>query len=280
MCMSIWSRRVLILLFLLQACARANTSASATHAGTAANAAGKPAQASTMSQAGAPTQAGAASLPRAGTAAAAAGGGGNAAGPKQLHWYMSCGDPMCRLDDKPFDDPNISNCTTQKLGDVCSGAGDQCDGVAQCGAKLICAAADPSTQFGGCPMSRARFKEQIEYLTEEQRRAFRDQLLRIPLASYRYKHAPEAGPQLGFVIEDIEPSNAVSGDHVNMYGYLSMAVAAIQEQQHQIAELEREVAVLRARVEVRGGRAVAQRSQRVPRPNTSTVTGPPWRIAK
>jgi hypothetical protein len=187
---------------------------------------------------------------------------------------MSCGDPMCRLDDKPFDDPNIPNCTTQKLGDLCSGAGDQCDGVARCGAKLICAAADPTTQFGGCPMSRAHFKEQIEYVTEEQRRAFRDQLMSIPLASYRYKHAPEAGPQLGFVIEDIEPSSAVSGDHVNMYGYLSMAIAAIQEQQRQIADLERELGVLRARVEGRDGHDAQHRAVGRQRPATRSQRGP------
>ena len=70
----------------------------------------------------------------------------------------------------------------------------------------------------------------------------------LPLASYHYKHAPGAGPQLGFIIEDIEPSVAVSGDHVNMYGYLSMAVAAIQVQQQQIAALQRELERVRAQL--------------------------------
>jgi len=70
--------------------------------------------------------------------------------------------------------------------------------------------------------------------------------MRMPLASYAYKHAEGAGPQLGFIIEDIEPSVAVSGDHVNMYGYLSMAVAAIKVQGQRIEALEREVRRLRA----------------------------------
>jgi uncharacterized small protein (DUF1192 family) len=70
----------------------------------------------------------------------------------------------------------------------------------------------------------------------------------LPLASYRYKDAAGAGPQLGFIIEDVEPSVAVSGDHVNMYGYLSMAVAAIQEQQAQIAALQGELEQLRAQL--------------------------------
>jgi hypothetical protein len=161
---------------------------------------------------------------------------------------MTCGAPVCQADPAPFDDPNVPNCTTQKLGDKCDASGTQCDGVARCGAKLICAATDPTRGPGGCPISRARFKEQVEYLTDEQRRAYRDELMSLPLASYRYTHAPEAGPQLGFMIDDVEPSVAVSGDHVNMYGYLSMAVAAIQEQQKQIADLKRELAQVRAKL--------------------------------
>jgi hypothetical protein len=161
-----------------------------------------------------------------------------------LHWHMTCGDPVCRTDATPFDDPKIPNCTTQKLGGACSNDGELCDGVASCGAKFICSANDPSK--GPCPISRARFKEEVEYLSPEQRREVRDQLMSVPLASYRYVHAPEAGPQLGFIIEDVAPSVAVSGDHVNMYGYLSMAVAAIQEQQQEIARLHREVAEQRA----------------------------------
>ncbi|HKU42673.1 MAG TPA: tail fiber domain-containing protein [Polyangiales bacterium] len=117
--------------------------------------------------------------------------------------------------------------------------------MASCGAKLICAASDPTQGPGGCPISRARFKQDIQYLSPEQLRSYRDQLLRMRLAAYRYKHAPEAGPQLGLIIDDVEPSAAVSGDHVNMYGYLSLAVAAIQEQQLQIDALQREIERLR-----------------------------------
>jgi hypothetical protein len=69
----------------------------------------------------------------------------------------------------------------------------------------------------------------------------------MPLATYHYRDARGLGPQLGFIIEDIEPSVAVSGDGVNLYGYLSMAVAAIKVQQAQIESLRREVKELRAR---------------------------------
>jgi hypothetical protein len=151
-------------------------------------------------------------------------------------------------EDKPFDDPSIPNCTTEKVGDGCTEANERCDGVATCGATLICTTSDPTMGPGGCPRSRARFKQAIDYLNEQQLREYHAQLVGLPLASYQYKDAPGAGPQLGFIIEDIEPSAAVSGDRVNMYGYLSMAVAAIQVQQEQIGALQRELEAVRAQL--------------------------------
>ena len=162
-------------------------------------------------------------------------------GSGSLRWYTSCGTPVCTSDPAPYDDPNIPNCTTQQLGDPCTTAGDRCDGVAACGATYICATSAPKT----CPRSRARFKRDISYLDQAQLEQYHDELVSLPLASYRYKDAPEQ-PQLGFIIDDIEPSAAVAGDHVNMYGYLSMAVAAIKVQQQQIETLQRELEQLRA----------------------------------
>ena len=170
------------------------------------------------------------------------------AGTGNLHWFTTCGDPVCGISPDPFDDPNIPNCTTEKEGQSCTTMGQQCDGVAGCGATLICTDRDPTAGPGGCPISRARYKQDIAYLDEAGLRAYRDQVLNMPLASYHYRSAPSAAPQLGFIIEDIEPSVAVSGDHVNLYGYLSMAVAAIQVQQNQIEALERETRALRAQI--------------------------------
>jgi hypothetical protein len=170
-----------------------------------------------------------------------------ARGDMNLHWYSTCGDPVCRgngISDKP----DIANCTTEKMGDSCTSEGQLCDAVLSCGASLICSKSDPARGPGGCPISRARFKQEIDYLSAQELHAYHDQLMSLPLASYRYKHAPEAGPQLGFIIDDVEPSVAVSGDHVNMYGYLSMAVAAIQVQQAEIAALQRELVQLRAQL--------------------------------
>jgi len=168
------------------------------------------------------------------------GGGGGA-----LRWYTTCGDPVCSNDPDPFDDPSIPNCTGQEHGDACTERDAQCDGVASCGATLICTDRDPTMQPGGCPISRARFKQDIAYLSEQELQDYHEQLMSMQLASYHYRTAPQSSPQLGFIIEDIEPSAAVRGDHVNLYGYLSMAVAAIQVQQRQIRALESELQALR-----------------------------------
>ena len=56
---------------------------------------------------------------------------------------------------------------------------------------------------------------------------------------YRYKDGPER-QHLGFIIEDVEPSPSVDSQHdqVDLYGYTSMAIAALQEQHHEIESLK------------------------------------------
>ncbi|HMI93255.1 MAG TPA: tail fiber domain-containing protein [Polyangiales bacterium] len=162
-----------------------------------------------------------------------------------LQWFTSCGTPVCSSDPDAFDSASIDNCTNEKVGDPCSVEGARCDGVATCGATLICASSDPQSGAGGCPRSRARYKQDIHYLDGQALAQYHEQVVHMPLASYRYKQSAEGTDQLGFIIEDVEPSAAVSGDRVNLYGYLSMAVAAIKVQQQQIDSLERELAELK-----------------------------------
>ena len=52
----------------------------------------------------------------------------------------------------------------------------------------------------------------------------------------------------GFIIDDVVPSPAVqqSGERVDMYGYQTMAVAALQVQARELAALRREVEELKA----------------------------------
>jgi protein tyrosine phosphatase (PTP) superfamily phosphohydrolase (DUF442 family) len=91
----------------------------------------------------------------------------------------------------------------------------------------------------------------------------------MPLATWHYRAEDDAAREhLGFIIDDNPESPAVArtGEHVDLYGYTSMAVAAIQAQQKQIAALEAEVAALRKEM-------AAQRATGT-RPTTKTTTRP------
>jgi hypothetical protein len=85
-----------------------------------------------------------------------------------------------------------------------------------------------------------------------------DELARTKLATYRYK---TGGPlRLGFLIDDQPLSMSVDPgrDMIDLYGYTSMAVAAIQQQQKQIAALQAQLADLK--------QGLGCRPQKTPRP--------------
>jgi hypothetical protein len=172
-------------------------------------------------------------------------GGSGGGGAAPLKWYTTCGDPVCG---GHTPQPNVPLCTTESEGAACATEGVQCDPVNDCNALLVCARADPKQDPGGCPISRARFKHDIRYLDEAALERVRDDVVAMPLATFRYKREGAAGPEhLGFLIEDVEgtPAVADTGDRVDLYGYTSMAIAAIQAQERQIAALQREVEALR-----------------------------------
>jgi hypothetical protein len=98
--------------------------------------------------------------------------------------------------------------------------------------------------------SLRRFKKGIRYLSAADTQGLHDALLGFRLATYQYRHEGAGGPEhLGFIIDDVGPGPAVApnGEMVDLYGFTSMAVAAIQNQARQIEELRREVATLRDR---------------------------------
>ncbi len=77
-------------------------------------------------------------------------------------------------------------------------------------------------------------------------------MMRFPLATYRYRSSEAScRTHLGFVIEDVEPSPSVDASHdfVDLYGYTTMAVAALQTQARQIEILERDLGALRSELE-------------------------------
>lgn len=166
--------------------------------------------------------------------------------PDDLKWYQTCGDPVCG-GPGGHRDSGLPECTSQTLGEACSPEGDLCDPIDDCNSYLVCASSDPREQPGGCPISRRAFKQDIRYLEAEDRARIAEEILAVRLATYRYKAAP-AREHLGFIIEDAEPSMSIDSDRdmVDLYGYTSMVVAALQAQADELAALRREVEELRA----------------------------------
>jgi hypothetical protein len=160
-------------------------------------------------------------------------------------WFFTCGDPVCS---GPRPHPGVPACSGQVPGQACPTVDATCDPMDSCNRLIVCASSDPTERPGGCPISRARFKRDIAYLSEADLVRLHDELRRIPLVTFRYRAAgPHDRSRLGFVIEDVEPSLAVDApqDSVDLYGYASMAVAALQVQAKQIESLKRELAALR-----------------------------------
>jgi len=168
---------------------------------------------------------------------------------KALKWYFTCGDPACgRGYVKP---KGVTECKTEKAGDPCSTDAQKCDPKDNCNRLLQCSKSDPTkTQFG-CPQSRRIYKKNIHYIQQREREALYRQALRIPLTTYHYKKQPKGKKHLGFIIEDLpskSPAIAPGGQRVNLYGYTSMTLAAVQEQAKQMRALREDMKRLRVQL--------------------------------
>lgn len=165
------------------------------------------------------------------------GGGGGA-----FQWYQTCGDPVCQFPSPPTGDPP---CKTQVAGEACMEGEAACDPGTGCGVSLVCTNSDPTQP--GCPVSRREHKADIEYLDDAGRESFAREIERMRLATYRYKADPQGRTHLGFIMEDVEPSASADSAHgvVDLYGYMSMAVAALQEQRGEIDRLKKELKSLK-----------------------------------
>ena len=100
-----------------------------------------------------------------------------------------------------------------------------------------------------CPESSRRLKQDIAYLDAGTRKKLAAQALDLKLATYTYLDPTKngGGQQLGYILDDA-PGAAFSGDErVNLYAYTSAVLAAVQEQQVEIAELRAKIAELEAR---------------------------------
>ncbi len=162
-------------------------------------------------------------------------------------------------------------CTTGTCcGSGCCGPGEWCDNssnppACRCGSNGACSTSamcsapeltadgcgviccDPSSPTG-CPKSRRAFKRDIHQLDRAEVERIYSELRHVKLTTYQYKTDPAASPRrLGFIIDDTKSSYPVNadGNSVDLYGYMSMAVAAIQSQSREIAALRAEVAQLK-----------------------------------
>ena len=180
-------------------------------------------------------------------AAVLAGGCGNDPSPPP-RFFFTCGDPVCRGYVRP---ENVPPCTaTQQAGQMCGAEGLTCDPADSCNRRLLCSREDPTQD--GCPISLAAWKKDIRYLDEAERRRQHDAVVRLPLATWRYaSEEADAPARLGFLIDDVGRAPCVqpSGQRVDLYGYTSMTVAAVQVQAREIEALRAELATLRREVD-------------------------------
>lgn len=125
-----------------------------------------------------------------------------------------------------------------------------------CSNGQMCCGVGPTPNYhctsGACPISRRSFKKDIRYLEVGDIDELRRELLGYRLATYHYRtQKDDEAKHLGFIIDDVEPSASIdaSGQRVDLYGYMSMAVATLQAQARQIAALEKQVKRLEQRLE-------------------------------
>ncbi len=171
-------------------------------------------------------------------------GAPDAAPGEKTSWFSTCGDPVCSGWKSK---PKVPLCTTQTQGDPCGSQGAQCDPKDGCNAILVCAEKDPKQGPGGCPISARRFKTGIAYLDEAQEAALRDQLLHLPLATWRYKQGTGAR-RLGYILDDAPalPATDLKRERVDVYSLATMAVAAVKAQQRELRALREELARVKA----------------------------------
>ena len=164
-------------------------------------------------------------------------------------------------------EPNLKTCAERsiKSGDACGNAQDVCvlawektckSGLFKHGDGSV----SKTGYLGGykalqclnkfiqpmCPISAAKAKNHIQYLTQAEREQFAKDVLNIKLATYEYKpeYSNVRGPQLGFIIDDMPKSPVLTedGGHVNLYAYISAVVATVQKQEQEIKALKEELA--------------------------------------
>jgi len=108
----------------------------------------------------------------------------------------------------------------------------------------------PSRSYGGgSRRSNADYKHNIDYLTPNEVREYAERCYDLRLTTWNYNdiQANDDRIHLGIITQDVGPGVAVTSDldSVDLYGYTSLAIAAIQHQQQELEALRREVKLVR-----------------------------------
>ncbi len=165
-----------------------------------------------------------------------------------------------------FDGPPPCGASRPRIGAACTKSDDACaiDPPMECGQTVLaCQDGVWNLENNACPISTARAKHDIRYVETSEEARLKEDLMKVRLAEYRYKSGDDSR-HLGFIIEDMpegSPAVLASRDRVDLYGYVSMTVATVKEQEREIEALKREIAELRAASE-----ATKTRKPRVARP--------------
>lgn len=85
------------------------------------------------------------------------------------------------------------------------------------------------------------YKDDIAYLSDGELADLATQVEQLRLARYRYKDEP--GKRVGFIIEDAPDAPWVTADgrRIDLYSLLSASIAAIQQQDARIRQLEHDI---------------------------------------
>ena len=164
---------------------------------------------------------------------------------------MNCCD-QTRSDWHCFAGPSFCKAQRPRIGSPCTTEGETCaiTEPAECGQSTIaCKGGVWTIPNSACPVSTAKAKADIAYVDDAARAALHAQTMAVRLATYRYTTpASDGAPHLGFIIEDMPPGSPAvlrSREQADLYGFVSLAVASLQEHERKLGALEDEVARLR-----------------------------------
>jgi hypothetical protein len=150
----------------------------------------------------------------------------------------------------PPDSRGLPSCASLGItsGRACSDGAPSCyldrdckDGHKAIADFLICAGEPPDRCY---TRSSRRYKSDIDYLADGERRGVADQILALRPARFRYLEAAPGNTRLGIITEDAAGTDFVStdGGTVDLYALLTGAITTIQLQDQRIRALEARLA--------------------------------------